>query len=59
LVVTHNPRHAAWADRVLFLRDGEVIERAVFAEAPADAPHPDASRLPLAGLGARQGTDLS
>ncbi len=56
LVVTHNARHAAWADRVLFLRDGEVVEHTSFAETPADAPHPDAARLPLAGLGARQGT---
>jgi putative ABC transport system ATP-binding protein len=53
LVVTHNPRHAAWADRVLFLRDGVVVERTAYTDAPADAPHPDALRLPLAGLGAR------
>jgi putative ABC transport system ATP-binding protein len=50
LVVTHNPRHAAWADRVVFLRDGGIVERAEFAEAAGDAPHPDAARLPLAGL---------
>jgi putative ABC transport system ATP-binding protein len=53
LVVTHNPRHAAWADRVLFLRDGVVVEPTAYPDAPADAPHPDAARLPLAGLGAR------
>ena len=41
LVVTHNPRHAAWADRVLFLRDGVVVERTAYADAPADAPHPE------------------
>lgn len=57
LVVTHNPRHAAWADRVLFLRDGAVVERTAYAEAPAGAPHPEASRLPLAGLGARDEGD--
>jgi putative ABC transport system ATP-binding protein len=28
VVVTHEPRHAAWADRVVFLRDGEVVEPA-------------------------------
>ena len=55
LVVTHNPRHAAWADRVVFLRDGVVVERTDYAQTPVDAPHPDAARLPLAGLGAHHG----
>jgi putative ABC transport system ATP-binding protein len=27
VVVTHDPRHAAWADTVLFLRDGKVVDR--------------------------------
>jgi putative ABC transport system ATP-binding protein len=26
LTVTHEPRHAAWADRVVFLRDGRVVD---------------------------------
>lgn len=26
ILVTHEPRHAAWADRILFLRDGRVID---------------------------------
>ncbi|GGV01975.1 macrolide ABC transporter ATP-binding protein [Actinomadura cremea] len=26
LMVTHEPRHAAWADRVVFLRDGRVVD---------------------------------
>ena len=26
LLVTHEARHAAWADRVVFLRDGEVVD---------------------------------
>jgi len=26
LLVTHEPRHAAWADRVVFLRDGLVVD---------------------------------
>jgi len=25
VLVTHEPRHAAWADRVVFLRDGAVV----------------------------------
>jgi putative ABC transport system ATP-binding protein len=28
LLVTHEPRYAAWADRVVFLRDGAMVERA-------------------------------
>ena len=59
LVVTHNPRHAAWADRVLFLRDGQVVEHSALAAGPSDAPHPDASRLPLAGLAAPQDRDIA
>jgi putative ABC transport system ATP-binding protein len=26
VIVTHEARHAAWADRVIFLRDGEVVD---------------------------------
>lgn len=26
LLVTHEARHAAWADRVVFLRDGRVVD---------------------------------
>jgi putative ABC transport system ATP-binding protein len=28
VLVTHEPRHAAWADRVVFLRDGAVVDEA-------------------------------
>lgn len=28
LLVTHEPRHAAWADRVIFLRDGRIVDTA-------------------------------
>jgi putative ABC transport system ATP-binding protein len=28
LLVTHDARHAAWADRVVFLRDGSVVDQA-------------------------------
>ena len=28
VVVTHDVRHAAWADRVLYLRDGRLIDEA-------------------------------
>ena len=36
LLVTHDPRHAAWADRVLFLRDGAVVDTSA-----ADTVHPE------------------
>jgi len=26
VLVTHEPRHAAWADRIVFLRDGKVVD---------------------------------
>jgi putative ABC transport system ATP-binding protein len=26
ILVTHDARHAAWADRIVFLRDGRVID---------------------------------
>ncbi|MGA0566571.1 ABC transporter ATP-binding protein [Rathayibacter sp. KR2-224] len=27
ILVTHEPRHAAWADRILFLRDGRIVDQ--------------------------------
>jgi putative ABC transport system ATP-binding protein len=35
ILVTHDAAHAAWADRVVFLRDGKVIDQAM------PAPHPE------------------
>jgi len=37
LLVTHEPRHAAWADRVVFLRDGRVVDTST-APLPETAP---------------------
>lgn len=34
LLVTHEARHAAWADRVVFLRDGRVVDSTGVAERP-------------------------
>jgi putative ABC transport system ATP-binding protein len=34
LLVTHDARHAAWADRVVFLRDGVVVD----SSGPLDGP---------------------
>ena len=36
VLVTHDARHAAWADRVVFLRDGRVVDAAVYV-APGEA----------------------
>ncbi|WP_055585724.1 ABC transporter ATP-binding protein [Peterkaempfera griseoplana] len=35
MMVTHEARHAAWADRVVFLRDGRVVDEA--GSAPAES----------------------
>ncbi len=37
VLVTHDARHAAWADRVVFLRDGRVVDQSVYA-APTGVP---------------------
>ena len=34
LLVTHEARHAGWADRVVFLRDGTVLDEAASAVTP-------------------------
>jgi len=41
ILVTHEPRHAAWADRIVFLRDGRIVDETrrdgveVLVEVPA------------------------
>jgi len=35
MLVTHDARHAGWADRVVFLRDGRVVDESVYVS-PAD-----------------------
>jgi len=40
ILVTHDARHAAWADRIVFLRDGRVVD---------ESRHDDASSLLAAG----------
>ena len=41
LLVTHEPRFAAWADRTIFLRDGRVVDATV-AEDPSSLLSPAA-----------------
>ena len=35
LLVTHEARHAGWADRVVFLRDGAIVDEAGTSTSPA------------------------
>ncbi|HEY7173502.1 MAG TPA: ABC transporter ATP-binding protein, partial [Micromonosporaceae bacterium] len=39
LLVTHEARHAGWADRVVFLRDGVVVDASVPLSTPDDLLH--------------------
>ncbi len=34
VLVTHEPRYAAWADRVVFMRDGKIVDEASVAPSP-------------------------
>ena len=43
VLVTHEARHAAWADRVVFLRDGVVVDESG-ADGPSVLLDADASR---------------
>jgi putative ABC transport system ATP-binding protein len=37
VLVTHEPRFASWADRVVFLRDGEIVDQTPAAPARLEA----------------------
>ena len=50
VLVTHEARHAAWADRVVFLRDGVVVD-----ETGADRPRRCSSRRRLGEPAGRAG----
>jgi putative ABC transport system ATP-binding protein len=39
VLVTHEPRFAAWADRVVSMRDGRIVDIAVAPDVVADAAH--------------------
>jgi putative ABC transport system ATP-binding protein len=40
VLVTHEARHAAWADRVVFLRDGEIVDTSGPLAQPEDLLEP-------------------
>ncbi|MBK8460636.1 MAG: ABC transporter ATP-binding protein [Micropruina sp.] len=53
LLVTHEPRHAAWADRVVYLRDGVVVDGASPVQRQGrsrEHPGAAATRQPSGGL---------
>ncbi|MDQ3937906.1 MAG: ABC transporter ATP-binding protein [Chloroflexota bacterium] len=52
ILVTHDSAHAAWADRVLFLRDGRIVDEARPAPGPESAPRFGSGRMAPSQLGA-------
>jgi putative ABC transport system ATP-binding protein len=44
VLVTHDARHAAWADRVVFLRDGRVVDETGYVPPAESLLHDGASR---------------
>ena len=44
VLVTHEARHAAWADRVIFLRDGRIVDTSGPLARPEDLLEPEPSR---------------
>jgi putative ABC transport system ATP-binding protein len=42
VLVTHDARHAAWADRVVFLRDGRLVDQTAPADDLGDPRDPEA-----------------
>ncbi len=46
VLVTHEPRYASWADRVVFLRDGAIVDESVAAPGATGSPE---LAIPVAG----------
>jgi putative ABC transport system ATP-binding protein len=44
VLVTHEPRYASWADRVVFLRDGRVVDESSTVTPPGPVPQPVGAR---------------
>ena len=40
IVVTHDAQLASWADRVIFLRDGRIVDQTLPIESPGNGPRP-------------------
>ena len=44
VVVTHDAQLASWADRVVFLRDGQIVDQTAPAPGPESLLDPDPAR---------------
>jgi putative ABC transport system ATP-binding protein len=44
VVVTHDAQLASWADRVIFLRDGRIVDQTAYAEGPESLLDADSAR---------------
>ena len=40
VLVTHEPRYASWADRVVFLRDGRIVSQSTAPDPQYEPPEP-------------------
>ena len=65
ILVTHDAAHAAWADRVVFLRDGRVVDEArpdtgpEFAAGATAVSRQVGGSTPISGLGPITGRDAA
>jgi putative ABC transport system ATP-binding protein len=46
VLVTHEPRFATWADRVVFMRDGRIVDESAPAAAPPPATEASVEAVP-------------
>jgi putative ABC transport system ATP-binding protein len=46
MLVTHEPRFATWADRVVFMRDGRIVDESAPPAAPSPPPEPAVEVVP-------------
>jgi putative ABC transport system ATP-binding protein len=44
VVVTHDAQLASWADRVIFLRDGQIVDQTAQAKGPESLLEADSAR---------------
>jgi len=51
ILVTHDAAHAAWADRVVFLRDGRIVDEARPAPGPEFTGSPPDPAVAASGSG--------
>ncbi|MFE7621112.1 ABC transporter ATP-binding protein [Streptomyces sp. NPDC057496] len=57
VMVTHEPRYAAWADRVVFLRDGSIVDQSLTADADSLLTVGATGAAGITGTSSTNGTD--